>query len=407
MDLRSCLESWPYDAADNVRSARGADGREIILVREPMGLQQYEMDGRPDGLRVHGMESAFAFHEARIATANARDLSAEDCAQLIHEGIEYHHRLRLLFRLKDWMRTDRDTAQNLRLIEFIQRHARCEEDRVHLDPWRPSLTRIHAVARAMMLLEKGRHRELRNIPGDIVRLIDAVADDAPDNARLAEALLASVCDCLADQPAHRLQEEALFQKHDDYWTIAYHGHRALLKTTRGLQCLALLLRYPGREFHVSEMLAHSMETPAPPAPAIGNGSRTDAGAQMVIAGLFDGCAVLDAQAKTQYRHRLHELREEFREAEQRNDPHRAAKAREEMDTIARHLASVIGLGGRDRKSSSDAERARSAVTKRIKQAIHKIAEANASLGHHLTARIKTGYFCSYNPHPERPVVWKF
>jgi hypothetical protein len=30
-----------------------------------------------------------------------------------------------------------------------------------------------------------------------------------------------------------------------------------------------------------------------------------------------------------------------------------------------------------------------------------------SLGYHLAARIKTGYFCSYNPHPERPVPWKF
>jgi hypothetical protein len=25
----------------------------------------------------------------------------------------------------------------------------------------------------------------------------------------------------------------------------------------------------------------------------------------------------------------------------------------------------------------------------------------------LAARGKTGYFCSYNPHPDRPVTWKF
>jgi hypothetical protein len=25
----------------------------------------------------------------------------------------------------------------------------------------------------------------------------------------------------------------------------------------------------------------------------------------------------------------------------------------------------------------------------------------------LAARIKTGYFCSYNPHLDRPVAWKF
>jgi len=33
--------------------------------------------------------------------------------------------------------------------------------------------------------------------------------------------------------------------------------------------------------------------------------------------------------------------------------------------------------------------------------------SDPSLGHHLTASIKTGYFCSYNPHLDRPVAWKF
>jgi hypothetical protein len=78
-----------------------------------------------------------------------------------------------------------------------------------------------------------------------------------------------------------------------------------------------------------------------------------------------------------------------------------------VQAIADYLASAIGLGGRDRKTSSDAERARSAVTKCIRKAIQRIDEANPSLGYHLAARIKTGYFCSYNPHPERPVNWKF
>jgi len=78
-----------------------------------------------------------------------------------------------------------------------------------------------------------------------------------------------------------------------------------------------------------------------------------------------------------------------------------------MNAFAEHFASAIGLGGRDRKTSSEAERARCAVTKRIKQATQKIADANPELGSHLAASIKTGYFCSYNPHPNRPVAWKF
>ncbi len=69
MDLRSCLEDWPYDAEKNVRMGRGADGRELIFVRQPMGLEQYEVDGRPDGRRVHGMESVLNFQQARITSA--------------------------------------------------------------------------------------------------------------------------------------------------------------------------------------------------------------------------------------------------------------------------------------------------------------------------------------------------
>ena len=44
-----------------------------------------------------------------------------------------------------------------------------------------------------------------------------------------------------------------------------------------------------------------------------------------------------------------------------------------------------------------------AVTKRIKEAIDRIGEVIR----HLAARIKAGYFFCYNPHPDRPVTWKF
>ena len=69
VDLRACLDSCPYDAEKNIRLGRGADGREIILVRQPMGLEQYEADGRPDGTRAQGMETLLDLHRARIHAA--------------------------------------------------------------------------------------------------------------------------------------------------------------------------------------------------------------------------------------------------------------------------------------------------------------------------------------------------
>jgi hypothetical protein len=207
-------------------------------------------------------------------------------------------------------------------------------------------------------------------------------------------------------PTHR---DSLFLPQNDYWIIRYHGQGALLKSTRGLHCLALLLRYPGREFHVSELLACLILMGAPtPVPVVTASRRLrDAGDQLVSAGLSDAGPVLDAQAKAECKRRLNDLRQELKEAQQFNDSDRAAKAQEEIHAISRQLASAIGLACRDRKTCSEAERARSAVTKRIKRTIRKIGEVIPSLGHHLSARIKAGYFCSYNPHPDRPVVWKF
>jgi non-specific serine/threonine protein kinase len=191
----------------------------------------------------------------------------------------------------------------------------------------------------------------------------------------------------------------LFSRQNDYWIIRYHGQAALLKSTRGLHYLAVLLRDPGREFHVGELVA-LMAAFSTPAVAVAENRR-------VRVGFYVGIPVLDAQAKAKYRRRISDLRQELNQAERFNDLQRKTELQNELQAIADHLASAVGLGGRARKAASGAERARSAVTKCIKKAIREIGARIPSLGYHLAARIKTGYFCSYNPHPDRPVSWKF
>jgi hypothetical protein len=190
----------------------------------------------------------------------------------------------------------------------------------------------------------------------------------------------------------------LFLRKHDYWKIRYHGHTAFLKSARGLYYIAFMLHDPGREFHVMELLDRGMDVLSLTAGVAANG--------LVRRGLYATIPVLDAKAKAQLKSRLNDLRQELNEAERFNDFQRKTQAQNELQAIAEYLTSAVGVGGRDRKTFSDAERARSAVTKCIKKAIQKIGDANPSLGSHLAARIKTGYFCSYNPHPERPVVWK-
>ena len=401
------LEGWPYDAANNVRIAFGTDGREVLLARLPMGLELLRLEDRPDGRQVHGMNSLFDFHlactnAAKPAAARTGGLGAQACADLFEEGLLYHRRLMLLVHLKDWARAELDTARNLRLIDFIGRHARDDVDRERAEQWRPEVARLNAIARAMLLLERCQYREALEIARHILGTSAWPADAAPDCGRLVAALEDSLRNGLALPPGLRAGEETLFSRHTDYWIIRHRGRTTCLKATRGLHCLAFLLRNPGREFHVSELLASLLETHVTAQSGIAS-----AGDGLTTAGLYGGCPRLDAQAKTEYKCRLNELREELLEAEQLNDPARATKAREEMNVIAEHFASAVGLGGRDRKLSSEAERARSAVTKRIKESIQKITEAIPDLGEHLAKNIKTGYFCSYSPYPEGPVAWKF
>jgi hypothetical protein len=215
----------------------------------------------------------------------------------------------------------------------------------------------------------------------------------------AEQKVEGIRESLANCSSLATHEESLFIQPNDYWTIRYQGHVALIKSTRGLHYLAVLLRDPGREFHVRELLAYPLDASAPSAGV--------AVPEQVTGGLFSGFPVLDAQAKAEYKHRINQLRHELEEAERVNDAQRKTEIQDELQAICNNLASAVGLGGRDRKTSSDAERARSAVTKCIKKAIQKIGEAMPLLGYHFADSIKTGYFCSYNPHPDRPVAWKF
>jgi hypothetical protein len=77
-----------------------------------------------------------------------------------------------------------------------------------------------------------------------------------------------------------------------------------------------------------------------------------------------------------------------------------------MDFLTRELARAVGFGGRDRKTASNAERARVAVTKAVRATLKRIGEMDSNLGDELEATIRTGTFCSYEPDRRRPVSWQ-
>src|SRR5262249_19803587 len=178
------------------------------------------------------------------------------------------------------------------------------------------------------------------------------------------------------------QTEAQFRKAGNYWTVGYGDRSWRLKSAKGLDYLAQLLRSPHREIPALVLAGAG----------VANG---------------EGSEVVDSQARANYRRRLSELSTELAEAERFNDLGRAGKLREEVEALEAHLAGAIGLGGRVRRSNSDAERARVAVTKRIKAAIAQIREVDDNLGRHLATSVITGNFCCYRPNPASRVDWSF
>jgi tetratricopeptide (TPR) repeat protein len=204
--------------------------------------------------------------------------------------------------------------------------------------------------------------------------------------------------CPPSTPQEDSQADTLFRQEGDYWTLAYQGATCRLKDSKGLHYIACLLQAPGRTLHALE-LATLVRAGQPCATA------AEAVPDLAVTVPGDLGGVLDAPAKTAYKRRLCELQGELEEAQQFHDLARATAVQAEIDMFTHELVIALGLGGRDRKVGSTAERARSAVTKAIKTVVQKIRQHHPALGHHLATHLKTGTFCQYLPDPTQPIPW--
>ena len=113
--------------------------------------------------------------------------------------------------------------------------------------------------------------------------------------------------------------------------------------------------------------------------------------------------MLDPQARAAYRQRLADLDEEIDDAATDGDGERQERATREREFLVAELTSAYGLGGRSRRTGDPAERARSTVTARLREAVKRIDDVHPELARHLRASVRTGTFCVYDP--EEPVTW--
>ena len=179
-------------------------------------------------------------------------------------------------------------------------------------------------------------------------------------------------------------ETNVFRFEGDYWSVVFDGRTVRVRDLKGMRYLAQLLANPGREVHVLDLVAGETGQP-------------------VVLG--DSGVMLDDRAKTAYRRRLAEIEDDIEQARALEDAAREAQADAERDFLVRELARAVGLGGRDRRATSASERARSGVTRAIRQAVARIGEHHPQLGEHLDRAVRTGTCCAYVPDPGAPAAW--
>ncbi len=172
----------------------------------------------------------------------------------------------------------------------------------------------------------------------------------------------------------------VFRPAGSFWTIVWRGREATLPAVKGMADLAVLLEQPDREVHVLDLVG---ATAVP---------RSDLG------------EVIDAPAREAYRARLADLDDQLAEAEATGDADASEKAAHEREFLLAELGAAYGLGGRVRRAGDPAERARTTVTSRVRDAIGRIDAELPQLGRHLRASVRTGTYCVYAP--ESPTTWE-
>ncbi|MFI6132571.1 AAA family ATPase [Micromonospora sp. NPDC051141] len=170
------------------------------------------------------------------------------------------------------------------------------------------------------------------------------------------------------------------------WRLAWAGTVVHLPDAKGLHDLRLLLSRPGVDVPAVELL-----DPA-------------AGAELIAARRLGADPVLDDEAKVRYRRHLRRLDDEIDRAASRDDTRRLAALDAERVALLDQLRAAAGLAGRTRRLGDETERARKAVTGRIRDTLRRVQQRHPALAAHLDESVVTGRTCRYQP--ADPVPWR-
>nr|MDQ3757404.1 hypothetical protein [Actinomycetota bacterium] len=219
-------------------------------------------------------------------------------------------------------------------------------------------------------------------------LAAALGDDGRARSLLADAASTyrhlRAADLLAEVEAHPLLSgadvlsgTARMRRQGALWQLTFAGRDVSVPHTKGLGDIACLLAVPDTDVHVLDLID-----------AV---DRSGSGGDMV-----------DREALDAYRRRLGDLDADIADAERDHDLERRARAAAERQGLLDELGRITGTGGRTRTfANHPAERARKAVSSRMRDAIRKLEPVLPELAGHLEQAIVTGTYCRYRSNGTR------
>jgi tetratricopeptide (TPR) repeat protein len=205
----------------------------------------------------------------------------------------------------------------------------------------------------------------------------------------ATELLEDLATVNGPRPARR-REPATLARDGRWWHVSMGATAARVPDTKGMRYVAELVARPGVERHALD-LVDRVE------------GLSDAGLDRRRLG--DAGPMLDRAARSAFRREMERLRSEIDDALAGDLLDTAEALQQELDMLATQLASAFGLGGRERRAGSAAEKARLNVTRAIRSALRTLAAALPTAGAALDRGIRTGRYCIYEPAPDDEVRW--
>jgi hypothetical protein len=191
----------------------------------------------------------------------------------------------------------------------------------------------------------------------------------------------------------------VFARRNGTWFLQYGEKTSSL----GLELLGplfiqYLLTYPDRPIHVRELWGEVM----------GRGKKrkkVESEFTETHSSFFDGDAMLDPEAKEEYRNRLQELSQCRIVAEEENDFGELDRINTELEMIESVLKSSQGLGGRSVKIGNETKKLVDRIRGAIKTTFKKMEKNNPNLVQFLKNSIESGAYFQYKSSSE--ISWKF